>query len=448
MSLKTIDRIAISDGNRDFIQSDYYDYSYFEAKNIIDKTSEQLLMSGKKGDIVIIKDSSPVNQLFYFLSSWKAGLISVILSPNISEENYNRIIKKIEPKIIIDGVIKQYIEYKGNIEKDSNYFLGALSSGTTGEEKLIWRSYNSWKRAFQHQSKIFNIKQGYRLLLNGSFHFSANLNSALHIFFEGGTVVHTNKQKPTEIMNLIDKKDVDAIFMVPARYNILTTYNTRQSLKIRSVVSAGSKIDICTLRKLKEIFPNASIVEYYGASELGHVSYLTYEDSLAKEGSVGRAFPEVQIAIENKRIWVKSPYIADGFPSIYSVGDMGYLDEDDFLFLTGREGNIINKAGEKIMAEEIEKVLIRHPNVNEAAVIGKVHDIKGEEIMAFISINKSTNEAKIKNEIKQLCKQYLEYTKIPKDIVIINNIPRNENGKIDRKILKQYWSQETGSFFI
>lgn len=442
MCLSIIDRIAISDGKRVFIQSDYEDYSYIEAKRFIDSTSEQLLKFGNNGDLVIIKEDSPVKQLMYFLSSWKAGLISVILSPNISKENYKRLINKIDPRIIINGEIKLYKENReSNFESHSHLFLGALSSGTTGDEKLIWRSYNSWERAFTHQSEIFNINPGNRLLLNGNFHYTANLNSAIHIFYEGGTLVHTKKQKPMEIMNIIDKKNIDAIFMVPALYRILTTQNYIQSLRIKSVVSAGSKLDTKTFRRLKEIFPKAKIVEYYGASELGHVSYLTYEDSLLKEGSVGKAFPEVQIIIENDKVCVKSPYIADGFPSKYSAGDLGYVDEDNFLFLTGREGNIINKAGEKIMAEEIEKVIVQHPNVNEAVVIGKAHDIKGEEIMAFISINKNLNETELKNEIKQFCKRYLEYTKVPKNIVILNSIPRNENGKIDRRLLKQYGNQ-------
>ncbi|QUH27120.1 AMP-binding protein [Serpentinicella alkaliphila] len=439
MCLSIIDRIATNDGKREFIQSDYEEYSYLEAKEFIDNISEQLLKFGNKGDLVIIKEDSPVKQLMYFLSSWKAGLISVILSPNISKENYKRLINKIDPRIIINGEIKLYKDNRASgLDHGSNLFLCALSSGTTGEEKLIWRSYNTWERAFKHQSEIFNINKGNRLLLNGNFHYTANLNGAIHIFYEGGTLVHTKKQKPMEIMNIINKKNIDAIFMVPALYKILTTSDNIQSLEVKSVVSAGSKLDMNTFSRLKEIFPKAKIVEYYGASELGHISYLNFEDSLQKEGSVGRAFPDVQIIIENEKVWVKSPYIADGFPTKHSAGDLGYLDEDNFLFLTGREGNIINKAGEKIMAEEIEKVIMQHPDVNEAVVIGKAHHLKGEEIMAVISIYEKLNEVELKNEIKMFCKRYLEYTKVPKDIVIINSIPRNENGKIDRRLLKQF----------
>lgn len=437
MGLNTIEKIAISDGNRDFIKSDHYNYSYLEAKYFIDKASDEISRIGKKGDPVIIKDPSPVHQLLYFLSSWKAELISVIVPPNISNERYNRLIRKINPQIIIDDSIRIYKEKEAcDKNKYLNAFLGALSSGTTGEEKIIWRSYDSWQRAFQYQSKIFHINKGDRLLLNGDFNYTANLNSALHILSEGGTIVHTKQKRPAQIMSLIDKKRVDAIFMVPALYRILTTYNDNKSLNIRSVVSAGSKIDMCTLKRLKQIFPQARIIEYYGASELGHVSYMTYEDSLKKEGSVGRAFPEVKVIIENKKIWVKSPYIADEYPSKHSAGDMGFLDEDGYLFLIGREGNIINKAGEKIIAEEIERVLVRYPNVNEAAVIGRAHDIKGEEVMAFVAVDGDINEVELKRDIRKFCAEYLECTKIPKQIIIVKRIPKNENGKIDRRLLK------------
>lgn len=443
MSLFTIEKIGSQDGNRSCILSDEESYSYFEVKCRIGEVAEQLLSMGDKEERVIIKEPNPVQQLLYFLSSWKAGFVSVIVSPEISNERYERLLKRINPSIIIDGFIHRYKNKDVNASNGfSDFFFGALSSGTTGEEKIIWRSYETWQRAFSYQSKIFNIHGGDRLLLNGSFQYTANLNSALHILFEGGTVVHTKHKNPREIMKLIDEKNIHAIFMVPSLYRMLITHNEKKAADVQSVISAGSKMDTQTLMKLRELFPKARIVEYYGASELGHVSYLSYEDFLKKEGSVGKAFPDVKIKIENREIWVESPYIADEFPSPYSAGDLGYLDEEGYLFLLGREGNIINKAGQKIMAEEIEKVLTQHPKVKETAVFGKEHKIKGEEIVAFLAVDENICAVELKREIKNFCKKHLEHVKIPKEIIFVHEIPRNENGKIDRKELKNYKRRE------
>lgn len=434
-----IERIAVNDGNRTLIIADDCRYSYAEAKKMIDNAADRLLTLGKKGDRMIIKADRPVKQLLYFLSSWKAGFASVIVSPNIKKERYDALVQKIDPKVIIhDDVHRSTVKESSREERYSSFFLGALSSGTTGEEKLIWRSYDSWQKAFKYQSRIFNIKSGDRLLLNGDFYYTANLNSALHIIAEGGTIVHTKKKRAAEVMSIIARQKVNAVFMVPALYRVLTAHNDDKALDVRSVVSAGSKLDINTLKALRNIFPKAEIVEYYGAGELGHISYISYEDALMKEGSVGRAFPEVRIHIEDMKIWVESPYIADEYVPRYSAGDMGYLDEDGYLYLMGREGNIINKAGEKIIAEEIERVLVKHPQINEAVVIGRTHKIKGEEIVAFIAGDTGTDHRDLKAEIKKLCKHHLENTKMPKIIITLDKIPRNENGKINRTLLKNY----------
>lgn len=433
-----IKKVAKEDGEHLCIAKDDVRYTYNQLNQLVDNIAQRLATIANHGDKVIIHVDDAIQQLLYFLGASGAGLVSIICPPNSSEAQIKQLIKKTHPRIIINKAFT-LPEDKKDLPtlNDKDYFLGALSSGTTGEKKIIWRDYKSWTQAFPFQSNIFNIKKKDRLFLQGQFSYTANLNSALHILSEGGSIILTESKKPKGWVKIIEEYSVNTIFMVPAYYRLLVKHVNQPIVSIKSVVSAGEKLDFLTATKLFELFSNAKITEYYGASELGHVTYISGEDMLLKRGSVGRAFPGVKISIKENLIWVASPYIAPEYGNAATVGDIGHIDEEGFIFLEGRKGNVINKGGVKIHPEQIQNKILNHPKIQQAIVIGTPHPIKGEEIAIIIKKVKGLNL----HEVRLHCNTILEPEERPKKILFIDQFPLNESGKVDKKKLKIELSQ-------
>ncbi len=316
---------------------------------------------------------------------------------------------------------------------ENDIFLGALSSGSTGTPKLIWRDHQSWTSAFPSQSMVFQLSKKDTLYLVSSLVYTANLNACLHILFEGGTVIFASTHMPRTWVREITVHDISAIFMVPANYRILVKNMKVPLPQITSAVTCGAKMDLKTIKSLVEYFPSAGIYEYYGASELGHVSYSTAKDLLEHPSSVGKAFPHVTISIEEDAIWVKSPYMAPDYRPKASVGDLGKLDEEGYLYLLGRKHGIINTGGVKVIPEQVESVLLQCPGIAEAVVGGIDDPIRGQKVCAWIVKNQATLMV---TDILDFCHKKMRPHYCPQKIIFLDEIPLNANGKIDRISLK------------
>lgn len=423
--------------------------TYAELIKNIDEKAKILLTKYKKSEKVIIKNINPINTLINFLACSRVGLISIPVDIKILASTLEKIVERINPCCIIDDEFIYY-NYENQVRKkheaeyfskedrfrvpsmkDTDIFLGALSSGTTGHNKVIYRDHKSWTSAFKYQSEVFHISFKDTIFLVGSLCYTANLNSAMHILNEGGNIIFSKSIYPKTWVNEIEKNNVSSIFMVPAHYRLLLKEVKYTISTVKSLLSCGDKLDIETVNILKEKFPEAHICEYYGASELGYVAYINFSNDF-KIDSVGKAFPEVKFWIEDDLVWVKSPYIAPDFKPKATVGDIGRIDERGNLYLLGRKNNTINKGGVKILPYNIEKILNNHPQILKSVVFAVKHSVKGEEIAAAILPKNSKLTVK---EVVEYCKENLELHCRPQRIKIIKDININLSGKIDRKEL-------------
>ena len=241
------------------------------------------------------------------------------------------------------------------------------------------------------------------------------------MLYEGGTVVIAANSFPQTWLREIIQHKVSSIFMVPANYRTLLRIVKTPLPQIKSLVSAGAKIDINTVRRLMDVFPQAQLCEYYGASELGHVSFSRREDLLKFPNSVGKAFPGVRLWTEDNFIWVESPYIAPAYKPEATVGDLGKLDEDGYLYLLGREHNAINKGGVKISAEYVEQILNLCPGIAESAVKGINDSIRGQKVAAWIVKSDPSLKAK---DVKAYCRENLPKHFCPQKCFFIKELPR------------------------
>lgn len=409
--------------------------NYQQFTQQVDCLAYRLAMHIKKGDKVLVKLLSPLSQLLYFFGILKAGGACVFIDTSTSEEVCAELLKIHNINLYIHENFQLSIEAALKLPdiQPENIFLGALSSGSTGTPKLIWRDHQSWTRAFPMQSKVFNIVGSDTLYLVGSLIYTANLNACLHLLSEGGTVVFASNSLPRTWVKEIMDHHVSAVFMVPTNYKMLLKAIQAPLPRIKSAVTAGEKIDLQTVQHLMHYFPHAKIYEYYGASELGHVSYSTAEDLLQQPKSVGKAFPGVIISIEDHCIWVKSPYLAPHYRPKATVGDLGRLDTEGYLYLLGRKHGIINTGGIKVIPEQVEAILLQCPGIT-AAIVGGIHDpLRGQRVCAWVVKNKASL---LPEEIIAFCRTKMRHQYCPHKIIFVAEMPITKSGKIDRIRLK------------
>jgi long-chain acyl-CoA synthetase len=205
--------------------------------------------------------------------------------------------------------------------------------------------------------------------------------------------------------------------------------------------------------------------EYYAGSEGGVGFVISSEDWLKKPGSVGRRpRPEVarildekgnecppgvpgaiylQLAAQGGFEYFKDPGKTDANrrDGYFTMGDVGYLDEDDYLFLTGRNAETIIAGGVNIYPQEIDNELIKHPAVEDSCTVGIPHPEWGEEVRAVIQLKagEAPSDA-LKQEILAYGAARLAKFKVPRSIDFVQTLPRSEAGKIQRnKVRAPYW---------
>ncbi len=389
-----------------------------------------------KGDRVLVKLADPVRQLIYFFGIIKAGGVCILADSSTSAEFCADLIKSHQITLYIDENFRLPLIPAASLPQinQADLFLGALSSGTTGTPKLIWRSHQSWTSAFPLQTTVFNLSHLDTIYLAGSLSYTGNLNTCMHLLAEGGTIIMAGNRLPRTWIKEIITNQVTAIFMVPANYRILLRVIKDPLKQIKSITMTGAKLDLKTVQNLVKYFPQAKICEYYGASELGHISYSTTEDLLNHPESVGKAFPGVTLTVEQDMVWVASPYLAPRYSPRATVGDLGRIDQEGYLYLLGRKHRIINTGGVKVIPEQVETILLQCPGITEAVVDGITDPLRGEKVCAWVVKNEP---ALATGDVFDFCRQRLLPHCCPQQIIFVAELPLNANGKIDRKQLPQ-----------
>ena len=282
------------------------------------------------------------------------------------------------------------------------------------------------------------------------------------------TVVLMDKWIPEEMLRLIEQYQVSSSHMVPTQFHRLLALpeetRTKYDLSsLRHMIHAAAPCPVDVKYKMIEWWGNA-IDEYYAASE-GGGTLVTAEEWLEKPGTVGRAWPISEIAIfDDEGSRVEEPNVIgtvymsmqtgdfeyhkdqtktkdNRIGAFFTVGDVGLIDEDGYLFLRDRKIDMIISGGANIYPAEIENVLLGHPKVGDAAVFGIPHDDWGEEVKAVIEPAEGVGASpELAEEIREYCTTRLAKFKTPRSIDFTYDMPRDPNGKLyKRKLRDPYW---------
>ncbi|WP_088103697.1 AMP-binding protein [Halalkalibacter urbisdiaboli] len=351
------------------------------------------------------------------------------------------------------AVSDQEIELQ--VDETKLFYLG-FTSGSTGLPKGFIRNHTSWLESFRCCEEVFSYTKEDTIYAPGPFVHSLSLFAAVHALHLGASVLVTNAFNAEKCAKLLQTGAIDVLYAVPTMLEAISSCIECEP-RVKMVLSSGAKWDKHSLKKMKKCFPLTDLYEFYGASELSLVSYLDYQKTKNKAGSVGQAFPRIEIIIkdnngeqlppnERGQVFVKSSHVFCGYvdnPSetakvlqgdMATVEDIGYVDEDGYLFLVGRKDNLIITGGLNVYPEEIEQQVKRLPEIEEAVIIGKKDAYWGEKLVLCVKWS-GANKLDLKT-ITVFCKLYLSAYKCPKELIEVNTFPYTTSGKIDRKSLQ------------
>src|SRR5579862_8022507 len=349
------------------------------------------------------------------------------------------------------------------------------TSGTTGRPKGVRRALTPFDPDIVFSMLamflgMFGVQpENDNVHLTGSplYHTAVLMFTGCSLHF-GHTVVLMDKWTPESCLQAIEQHRVTTSHMVPTQFHRLLALPETVRAKydvssLRHMIHAAAPCPVDVKHKMIAWWGNA-IDEYYAASE-GGGTLVTAEEWLTKPGTVGKPWPISEIAIfddEGNRITepnvIGTVYMAmqsadfeyhgdkektraNRIGSFFTVGDVGFLDEDGFLFLRDRKIDMIISGGANIYPAEIENVLLSHPKVGDAAVFGIPHEDWGEEVKAVIEPAEGVEaNDELAAEILAFCGDKLAKFKTPKTIDFTNEMPRDPNGKLyKRKLRDPYW---------
>src|SRR5712675_1787243 len=336
------------------------------------------------------------------------------------------------------------------------------TSGTTDRPKGVMLTYENiyWKSA-DHVLAL-GLSRDTRLLVAGPlYHVGALDLPGIAVLWQGGMLNIQRDFDARQCLAAIEADRLDAAWLAPVMTTSILTCPDRGGYDVSSLrwaIGGGEKTPEARIRAFSQYFTNARYIDAYGLTETcGGDTFMEPGLEITKIGSTGRAVAHVEIEIrddmghrvapgENGEICLRGPKVTPGywkdpektaaafFGDWFRSGDVGYLDEDGFLYLTDRKKDMIISGGENIASSEVERVIYELPQVREVAVIGMPDERWGERPVAVIVLaDSATLELP---DLTEHCRKRLASFKVPKQLIIRDSLPRNPSGKVLKRVLR------------
>jgi len=291
-----------------------------------------------------------------------------------------------------------------------------LTAGSSGVPRRIARDAASWTQSFAVNAHLFGIKPGVRVAVPGQLVQSLALYGALEGVALGAEVHLLDGMRPDRQAQALADRRIAVLYAAPVQVRqIIEAQVPLPDLRLALV--GGARVDAGLRAGLARLSPGAVLREFYGAAE---TSFVTLSDDETPEGSVGRAYPGVEIDVRGGTVWVRSPYLFRGYadaagpaspagptspadptspagPAVWrdgwlSVGETGRL-EGGYLYLSGRAGRVVTVAGQNVFPEAIETFLAGQPGVRQVAVLPRRDAVRGVVLVAVVQGDRAQEAA-------------------------------------------------------
>lgn len=321
------------------------------------------------------------------------------------------------------------------------------TSGTTGSPKPVSYRHGPLARRVQVNARLQQFDHGAVFATASPFHHIAGIGN-IAVALGAGACVVTMPRFSVETWRALADVGVTHALAVPTMVEMLLREDALALPSLRVLQYGAAPIHPDTLRRAMAALPGIDFLSLYGQTEGSPITWLSPDDHrAAADGreellrSVGRAAPGVELRIEGAdgrgvgEVTARAAHLFmssdDGW---LRTGDIGHLDDDRYLYLVGRRGDKIIRGGENVYPVEVENILLEHPDVVDAAVIGYPDQVLGEIVMAFV-VGADPSSPPDPEELKVFARRSLAGYKVPAEWRFVGELPRNATGKLLRRSL-------------
>ena len=344
---------------------------------------------------------------------------------------------------------------------ETDFFSLMFTSGTTGEPKGALATHRGRMVWVLNATVQYGLDERDRYLGTMPQVHSAGLTFTLMHLYAGATVRILPHFDADRFLEIVEREGITSALSVPTMLTMIVEAIERGAVKrstesLKRLVTCGSPLPVATKRRVIErITPQ--LYDYYGSTESNSMTVLRPRDQLRKPESVGQPFRNVEIMIADAdggacapgvvgEVWCANPSVMSAYRDRpeetkraftgrwFHTGDLGYLDEEGFLHLVSRLSDVVISGGVNIYPAEIEQVLMLHPSILDAAVVGVPDRKWGETVKAFLVVR--PGESLDLEAVQRHCCRHLADFKKPRSVQFLAALPKNAGGKTIKTELK------------
>jgi long-chain acyl-CoA synthetase len=383
----------------------------------------------------------------------RAGYAPVVLSPSLTDHERADMLSDLPVEAVVDDPLLHELcdDSAASVEPPA---MGAhfrcrplhFTSGTSGRPKAVWSGWLTPEAAdasAADEQSVWSFAGSDRHLVNGPLSHSAPLRFALNTLLHHGSVIVPPRFEAEAAGELVASGQVTTTFMAPVHLQRILTQAPPPSHALRLLAHAGSACPTWVKQQAIELFGEAVVTEFYGSTE-GQFTVCPGTEWAAHPGSVGRARDGRRLRILDDQIWCQVPRYARfeywGDPEKtgaawdgdwFTVGDLGRLDADGYLYLEGRRTDLIVTGGVNVYPAEVERILGEVRGVTKICVVGVKDEQWGHRVCAVVTGDVT------EHIVNEYAAAHLAPYKRPKTVVIADELPLTHSGKIDRARVAQ-----------
>ena len=361
---------------------------------------------------------------------------------------------------------------------DNDTSILMFTAGTTGQPKGVMLTHDNLATYVLNNVSPADPDIEEKNILTVPLYHIAGMQAVLAAVYGGRTLVVQRQFDPSDWMTLVETESVTRAMMVPTMLKQLMEHEEfpKRNLSSLQVITYGAApMPVEVITKAIEVFPGTRFINAFGQTESAStITMLTPEDhviegtpgeraiKLKRLGSIGRALGDTEVKIfdedgseqpvdEAGEIVARGPRVMKGYWKAEEAtnstirngwlytGDIGYMDEAGYIFLSGRAKDIIIRAGENISPEQVEATLHSHPAIDEAAVIGVPDPQWGEKVRAIVALKAGAQATEA--DIIEHCRGQLASFKKPESVIFVDSLPRNPLGKVLKRVLREEYGK-------
>ncbi|MCU1352273.1 MAG: fadD 1 [Acidimicrobiales bacterium] len=409
-----------------------------EARSSARRLAEQLGDLGGRGVAVQLPNGPEL--VSTMVGVWLAGGVHIPVNPRLPAAEVAAVLAETGPAALITGEGIDRIP-DGAHEYDRDVAFVMWTSGTTGRPKPVLHTHDAY---IELLDRVLGPLRGAGRtsarpspnLIPVSMALNAGLYNCLFGLRAGAPLVIMDGFRPDVFAELVRRFEIRSTVLPPAAMAMLTDSDVDDLAPLRYVRSITAPLSPLQARRFVAKF-SVHVLNGYGQAEIGEVIGWTAADAKAhpeKVGAVGRPHPGVDLRLrDDGRLLVRPPNTAVGIgdrmdaDGFIDTGDLARIDDEGFVWIEGRAGDLINRGGNKVHPGAVEEVLRLVPGVDDAAVVGAPDDRLGEVPVAFL-VGSGADE----RDLLAACREHLVAYKVPVAFRWVDQLPRSEVGKILR----------------